>query len=185
MVKYDKYFTTLKHIVNGNRQIIAINCKNSVIIGLINDHILGAFMLTQDDTRLSREDVMDILSKSGIFVELPNKKEFTGKEVFSMLLPEDLNFEYDAGKGNKVVIKNGKLISGFIDKKMVGAGEGRLLHKLIIDYGQEYASDFLNKSTLLFINYLQSVGVTVAPSDADLPKEAVKKINEVLNYYSN
>ncbi len=154
------------------------------IIGLINDHILGAYMLTQDDTRVPREVVMDILAKSGIFVDLPNKDVFTGKEIFSMLLPRDLNFEYDAGKGNKIVIKDGQLISGVIDKKSVGAGEGKLLHKIIIDYGNEAGADFLNKASLLFINYLQYVGITVAPSDADLPKEAVKKIKEVLDFYS-
>jgi DNA-directed RNA polymerase subunit A' len=86
------------------------------IIGLINDHILASYLLTQDDTNVSRGDVMELLMQAGIIKDLGPKKEFTGKEVFSMLLPEDFDFDYHANDNNHVVIKKGKLISGVIDK---------------------------------------------------------------------
>jgi len=152
------------------------------LIGLINDHILGAYLLTQDDVRLSREEAMNLLMIAGVSTELKSK-EVTGRELFSFLLPKDFDFELKTSDGNHVQIKKGKLVSGYINKKCVGAGDGLLLQHLIRSYGPKVAADFINKATILFIMYLQSVGVTIAPSDSDLPVEGVKKIKSTLDYY--
>ncbi len=165
------------------------------IIGCINDHIAGAYILTQKSTKLSRNETMDLLARSNIVAELPDKKEFTGKEIFSLLLPKDFNFECKSGACKKckeckkanceydayVYVKNGELKAGIIDKNSVGSGVGLLLHKIIKQYGKHKAIEFLNKATLLFINFLQDRGITVSPTDSDLPEEAVKKIKRLLN----
>jgi len=151
------------------------------LIGLINDHILGSYLLTQDDVKISRADAMDLLVQAGI-TEVDNKKELSGREVFSMLLPKNFNFELKGSDGNNIKIKNGKLLSGYVGKKSLGNGSGLLIRKLLTDFGNEVASEFINKATILFIKYLQGVGITIAPSDSDLPEDGVKKIKSVLNY---
>ncbi len=163
------------------------------IIGCISDHIAGAYMLTQKSNKLTRNEAMDLLAKSNITTSLSNKKEFTGKELFSSLLPKDFNFECRSGSCRKcnacktinceydayVNVKNGELKTGIIDKNSVGSGIGLMLHKLLNKYGSQKAVEFLNKATLLFINYLQANGITVMSSDSDLPEEAVKKIKKI------
>jgi len=155
------------------------------IIGLINDHILGAFLLTQEGVTISREDTMDLLAKSGVYADLGMQKEFSGKEIVSYLFEDDFNCDFETSKGNKIVIKDGEFISGVLDKKSLGAGDGLLLQKLISAYGTHKASEFLNRASLLFINYLQTQSVSVSPSDSDLPDEAVKKIKSTLNGANN
>ncbi len=153
------------------------------LIGLINDHILGAYLLTQDGVKLSRAEVMDLLMQADVTKPLPFKSSFTGREVFSYLLPEDFNFEYRKGD-NHIKIVNGQLKTGYLIKDVVGAGSALLIHKLLRDYGTETATDFINKATILFIKYLQMVNVTISPSDSDIPSEGVRKIKAVINNYA-
>ncbi len=150
------------------------------LVGLINDHILGAYMLTQDGVVLSRSDVMDLLMKAGVVIDLPSKDSFTGKEVVSFLLPKGFDFEFKSSN-NHIIVKDGVLVKGYFDKKVIGSGSALLVHKLLREFGDDVAADFINKSTLLFINYLQLINVTITPTDSDLPSDAVKRINAVLS----
>ena len=68
---------------------------------------------------------------------------YTGKQLFSLFLPKDFNYVITSkwSKGTKgqpkdVVIKNGELISGVIDKSSIGAEEPEsVLHRIAKDYG--------------------------------------------------
>ena len=58
---------------------------------------------------------------------------YTGKQLFSLFLPSDFNYTLTSkwskgtgGKANDVVIKNGELIGGVIDKTSIGAEEPEL-----------------------------------------------------------
>jgi len=163
------------------------------IIGCIKDHLVGAHLLTLKGTKISREDAFNLLSKVGL-TDVELKNELSGKELFSRLLPNDFNFECKS-KGCKkcadckkescpydayVKIIKGELKAGVIDEESLGAGSGLLLHKFIDDYGPERASEFLNKATKIFINYLQLQGLTILPSDSDLPLKAKGEIDEIL-----
>ncbi len=170
-------------LLNVNNNLISPR-YGSPLIGLINDHILGAYLLTQDDVKLSREEVMELMMFAGVTEPLPDKKVFSGKEVFSMLLPDDFDFELRSDD-NHIKIVKGQLKSGFINKASVGSGSAILIHKLLRSHGVSVAADFINKSTVLFIKYLQKLGVTISPSDSDIPDEGVKKIKSVINYSKN
>ena len=56
------------------------------------------------------------------------RKVYSGKQLFSLFLPKDFNFIITSKwnksakrEGKDVVIKNGELISGVIDKASIGA----------------------------------------------------------------
>ena len=89
----------------------------------------------------------DYQSSNGIDIELPDKDVFSGKEVFSLMLPKNLNIGFKANcckncdecdKHNCphdgwVEIKKGQLLKGRIDSKAVGAMKGKLLNKHYFD----------------------------------------------------
>ena len=57
-----------------------------------------------------------------------NGSLYTGKQLFSIFLPSDFNFVMTSkwskgtkGKQKDVVIKNGELVSGVIDKSSIGS----------------------------------------------------------------
>ena len=164
------------------------------IIGCKEDHISGCYKLTHKDTILTREEAFKLLSDIGIFVELPNKKTFTGKEVFSYLLPKGLYIEFKAKvcgcencvKGTcpndgYVVIKNGELKRGVIDSKAISSEHGKLIDVIEKEFGVEIAHQFIDRVSSLGIKYLDKVGFTIGLDDMDLEKEILTKIKQALD----
>jgi len=164
------------------------------VIGCVQDAISGNYLLTKDII-LTRAEAIDLLTFSGIddFSKLPKKETITGKEVFSVLIPDDFNFtgkarHYDSTLDKKanterdayVVIKDGKLISGIMDRNNLGEGSGLLLRNIHKRYGKEQTIDLLGKLFRLGIGVLLRVGFTTAISDTDLPESAVLNIKETL-----
>jgi DNA-directed RNA polymerase subunit B len=161
------------------------------IIGCQEDHITGCFTLTQKDNVLTREEVFKLLSDIGISVDLPNKKTFTGKEVFSFLLPKGLYIEFKARvcgcekcvKGTcpndgYVVIKNGELKRGVIDSKAISFEHGKLIDVIEKEFGAEVAHQFIDRVSSLGIKYLDKTGFTIGLNDMDLEKEVLVKIRQ-------
>ncbi|HLC60641.1 MAG TPA: DNA-directed RNA polymerase subunit A' [Candidatus Nanoarchaeia archaeon] len=162
------------------------------IIGCTQDAISGNFMLTKDES-IKREEAIDLLSAVGMtdFSKLPRKQSVTGKEIFSTLLPEDFNYEGHSrlcdrskdkcDKETHVVIENGKMLTGVMDRNSVGEESGLMLRNLHQKYGKDYSIDMLGKIFRLGIEYLLKVGFTSALSDTDLPESARIAIKEDLD----
>ncbi len=153
------------------------------VIGCIHDGISGNYMLTKQK-EFEREDAVDLLASAGItdFSQLPSKKKISGKEVFSVILPADFNFTSTDKSGEQVVIENGKLLQGTIDKTSIGGeGSGLLLRSLHKQYGAEQTSQILYRIFRLGIETLLRKGLSAHLSDTDLPQVAKDEIAEILN----
>ena len=163
------------------------------IIGCQEDHLSGIYMLTRKDTELTREETFKLLSDIGLIIELPNKKTFSGKEIFSFLLPKNLNIEFKAKvcgcencvKGTcpndgYVVIKNGELKRGVIDSKAIGSEHGKLIDIVEKEYGAEVAHEFIDRVSNLAIKYLDRNGFTIGLDDVDLSIDIVERIDKII-----
>ena len=134
-----------------------------------------------------------MLSAVGItdFSKLPRKAIVTGKEIFSVLLPDDFNYSGHSrlcdrskdkcDKDTHVVIEDGKLVSGVMDRNSLGEESGLMLRNIHQKYGKDYSIDLLGKIFRLGIEYLFRTGFTSALSDTDLPESARFKIKEDLD----
>ena len=170
------------------------------IIGALRDFITGAYLLTKDDTILSTQEFYNYAMLGDYQGELPKPKIknkdgsfFTGKQLFSIFLPSDFNFVMTSkwSKGTKkvekdVVIKNGELVSGVIDKASIGAEEPEsVLHRIAKDYGNEHAKKFLNSILIIIKQYITDYGFSYGYSDLELSekdREAIlNDINETYN----
>ncbi|MFQ6135951.1 MAG: DNA-directed RNA polymerase subunit A' [Candidatus Hydrothermarchaeales archaeon] len=171
------------------------------IIGGIHDHISGAYLLTRKDTKFKKNDARQMLYMAGIEGELSDlvvgdgEEYYTGKQLFSLLLPKDLNLTYLAKWCKKcevcvkekcphdayVVVRNGEILSGVMDEKSFGAFAGELLDRLIKDYGTSVAREFLDKVTKLAIIGITRKGFSTGVDDEDLPREADERIGEILS----
>ncbi|MBI2546078.1 DNA-directed RNA polymerase subunit A' [Candidatus Woesearchaeota archaeon] len=160
------------------------------VIGCIQDAISGNFLLTRD-LSMPREEALDILFSVGVedASKLPRKQHVDGKEVFSVVLPDDFNFSGHSrlckgGQCNEkthVVIKDGKLISGVMDKANLGEESGLMLRNIHKQYGADATLEILEKIFQLGTAVLFKHGFTVGIADTDLPTNAQEKIAEVLN----
>ncbi len=153
------------------------------VMGCIHDGISGNYILTKF-LELPRETAIDLLCSAGImdFSGLPNKKVVTGKEIFSAILPSDFNFKGMTKSGEPVIIENGKLIEGVMDKiSLGGEGAGFLLRSLHKKYGAAKTVIILHNILKVGIETLLRHGLSAWMSDIDLPAEANEKIQALLN----
>jgi len=150
------------------------------IIGAFRDQISGLYLLTRGERRFSKEEFTQLIRSVDSDVEIPNKQTLTGKEIFSIFLPKDFSIELKSKSGEKVVIENGKLIEGVIDKASVGAEDGKILDKIEREYGSEVFKKFLFNITRIAIEFLMGLGFSVSISDQDMPEEARKEINNII-----
>ncbi|MEE0934688.1 MAG: DNA-directed RNA polymerase subunit A' [Methanobrevibacter sp.] len=183
------------------------------IIGAIHDHISGAYLLTRDGVEFTEEEALQIIRKSHLAIPpfksgqwiLKHDPDFgeesyifkdkgdkwTGKELFSLLLPNDLNLSYSAeiskcpvvypAEDATVVIKNGILEQGVIDESAYGSFSGKILDKIVKEYGPGRAKEFLDRSTDLAICGIMKTGITTSLNDEEIPEEAQDRINEHLD----
>ncbi len=163
------------------------------IIGCVQDAISGNYMLTRY-MKMPREEAVELLLSARIFDigRLPKKEIVTGKEIFSVVLPQDFSFEgktrmytgdekKDKANDAVVAIRNGKLISGIMDKANLGEGSGLMLKNLHQQYGAEQTLDLLGKMFRLGIEALLKYGFTTVISDTDIPVESRKRIRTILD----
>ncbi|WP_456373091.1 DNA-directed RNA polymerase subunit A' [Methanocaldococcus sp.] len=170
------------------------------IIGAIHDFISGAYILTSN--YFTKDEATLILRSGGIKEELwePDKIEngvplYSGKKIFSKALPKGLNLRYKAKICRKcdvckkenceydayVVIKDGELVKGVIDKNGYGAEAGLILHTIVKEFGPEAGRKFLDSTTKMAIRAIMLRGFTTGIDDEDLPEEALKEIEKVLD----
>ncbi len=151
------------------------------IIGCVQDAITGNYILTKDLT-FTRDDAIDLLYSAGIsdFSRLPKKDELSGREIFSMILPADFNFKGKTRDKSDVIIENGILKEGFMDKANLGEGQGLMLRNIHKKYGEASAINILGQLFRLGTKVLVKVGFTTGISDTDLPDDAKVKIKETL-----
>lgn len=172
------------------------------IIGGIQEHITGAYLLTRRGVKLTKRQAQWLLAQAGIFRPLPKPairergvEYWSGKQIFSMLLPKDLNLTYKAKicrgcsrcKGEEcdidayVVIRDGVLQSGVIDAKSFKALERCvLLDRIAKEYGVEAAREFIDRTTRLSIAAAFMFGFTTGLDDEDIPARAKEEIKNVL-----
>ena len=152
------------------------------IIGCTQDALSGNYMLTQREN-ISREEAIELLSSIGItnFKRLGDKEKFSGRDIFSVILPDDFNFEGKTRADVPVIIKNGKLIEGYMDKSNLGHESGLLLRNLHKKYGSQKTLNLISKMYRLGIAALMKEGFSAALSDTDLPDTANEKIKETIS----
>jgi DNA-directed RNA polymerase subunit A' len=165
------------------------------IIGGIHDHISGGYLLTRDGSVFKEEDVFQMVQKSQLPMPEPKNRDWTGKEIFSLLLPDELHIVYRAEICRKcdeclreeckndayVVIQNGELKMGAIDEKAFGAFSGKIIDSMVREYGADYAREFLDSATKLSISCIMKRGFTTSTADEEIPQEAKDRIEELLS----
>lgn len=171
------------------------------IIGGIQDYISAAFLLTRKNAAFTKSQTCQLLAAAGYKEDLPppaiQRPEplWTGKQIFSMLLPPGLNMSlkakvcedcdvcqkdrcpYDA----YVLIRNGQLLSGVIDKKAFGAAQSdSVLHRIAKDYGLSEARRFLDSICPLLVTLITNMGFTMGIDDVELDPAALRQIDQIL-----
>jgi DNA-directed RNA polymerase subunit A' len=172
------------------------------IIGAIRDFITSAYYFTRRSNYLNRNEVNRLLTATGYLGPLPERarKEpqelWSGKQIFSLFLPKTLNYvlkanicqgcvkcqEEECQHDAYVVVKNGELVSGIIDRRSIGSEQSEsLLHRIIKDYGTQAGREFLNKITRLLKLFISMRGFSYTYDQLVLSSKAKNRIAKTMD----
>ena len=157
------------------------------IIGAIQDHISGTYLLTHTNPQFSETQALDLLRATRVD-ELPEadgvdehgEEYWTGRTLFSELLPDDLSLEFTSSTGDTVRIENGQLKEGTIDEDAVGAFGGEVVDTLTKTYGETRARIFINEIAALAMRAIMHFGFSIGIDDESIPPEAERQVDEAI-----
>jgi DNA-directed RNA polymerase subunit A' len=157
------------------------------IIGAIQDHISGLYLLTHTNPEFNETQALDMLRATRID-ELPpadgedenGEAYWTGRSLFSELLPDDLNLEFLSSAGDTVLIEDGQMVSGTIDEDAVGAFGGEVVDTITKDYSKTRARIFVNEVSALAMRSIMHFGFSISIDDESIEREAEEQINEAI-----
>ena len=171
------------------------------VIGAIHDHITGMFLLTHGDASYDRDQTVRILSRIDFHGALPKPiypqakggPRWSGRQIFSVLLPEDMNLKFNASvyfadrseKENAeldtiVEIRNGEMLRGPVDGRSIAAFKGIILEEISRLKGPSAARKFIDRVTRLAVGALMETGCTTGIDDEDIPPEAALQISDAM-----
>ncbi|AMN83579.1 DNA-directed RNA polymerase subunit A'' [Faustovirus] len=179
--------------------------NGSPSVGEIEDSIIGLYNLTKTGVYVDHYHLMLLLSgvkqlpdtsKWG-FVGPNGVKYYTGREIVSMILVQTpismvrKPQSYDPNLAPyidyhpddiKVVIDDGVLKSGVLDKKAIARGQnGGIFHLIALEYGFEAAINAIYNLQQIAVAYNMMSGVTIGMQDIVVDKETKRKIDRIAN----
>ena len=188
----------LKYLAAVPTQIISPQ-EGKPCIGLVQDALLGASRLTlvnkglkynlpeniekNDEFLFNRKMLMNLMMWNKNFKTMNsltkpiihnNEEYWTGKQVFSSILPE-INL-----KNKDVNIEMGELKKGYLVKKNLATSSGSLIHIIFNDFNKDITADYLNNCQGITNNFLLHTGFSAGVSDLIINKSVVENIKDII-----
>ena len=153
--------TEAKILLAVNKQIISPQ-SNKPVMGIVQDSLLGLYLLCQEKNKFTDEKAMQFLDTPLHTIQ----EYYSGTELFSCLLPTNLHFHKSG-----LLIENGSIVKiNCMNKSILGAVCNGLLHVIYLDYGASRCQMFIQDAQQLGMKYLYSRGFTIGISDIIVSK---------------
>jgi DNA-directed RNA polymerase subunit A' len=157
------------------------------IIGAIQDHISGMYLLTHSNPTFNETQASDLLRQTRID-ELPEpagvedgEEYWTGRQIFSELLPDDLNLEFTGTTGETVVIEDGQLLEGTIADDEVGEYGSEIVDTITKVHGNTRSRIFINEVASLAMRSIMHFGFSIGIDDETVSREARERIDDAID----
>ena len=138
-------------------------------IEVVQDTLVGSFRASKDYVVVADKQMANLQMVNSYFkgkLEKPSKDyTYTGKDLFSEIMPPSLFIEMTNKAGEKVVINNSKLISGTLDKLVFHNITNGLIPVIYHDYGPVEIKKFLDNTQRLICRWLLTSGFSIGISD--------------------
>ena len=187
----------LQQLAAVANQIISVReCKP--IIAIVQDVALGIYRLTKSSVTLTEKQVMNLLASNPkgtcIVPEamsiVGDIKKWSGRQVVSTILPPNTNLRapnklYDEekpdDKENYVIVENGVLKQGILDKYIYQNRTKGLIHSIFNECGPEDTRHFLDNTQKIVCDWLVQAGFSVGISDIMIDPETDKEIKKTIH----
>lgn len=169
--------------------------RNGPLMGIVQDTLAGVYKMCRRDVFIAKEQVMDlmmwvpdwdgVIPKPAIFKPRPR---WTGKQIASMIIPEIVTLSIPADDSGKeknyprhdtgCLIQQGEIIYGLLNKKVVGASGGGIIHLCFNELGPDGAMAFLNGCQRVINYWLLHNGFSIGIGDTIPDAETIAKVQK-------
>ena len=160
---------------------------------IVQDSLLGAYLMTRDDTPIPRERFYNILvhgdwtteyiksritHNAAIYRELGLDPDmvFTGKSLMSFCLPEDFYFSKKTSTIESqpfVKIRRGVMYEGAMSKSLLGSSHNSFIQLLHKEYNEDVCMAFINNVQFLANAWLCCYSFTIGVGDCVSSKTGI------------
>ncbi|KAF2273448.1 beta and beta-prime subunits of DNA dependent RNA-polymerase [Westerdykella ornata] len=171
--------------------------RNSPLMGIVQDTLLGIFKISRRDNFLTKEQVMNIMmwvpDWDGVIPQpaiLKPRPRWTGKQIISMAIPERVNVVRPESKSSQphndisdkgLLIQGGQLLYGVLNKKIVGATAGGIIHIVYNELGWQAAVKFFDAAQRIVCYWLLHNGFSIGIGDTIPDPETSDKIGREIS----
>ncbi|KAF2743054.1 beta and beta-prime subunits of DNA dependent RNA-polymerase [Sporormia fimetaria CBS 119925] len=168
--------------------------RNSPLMGIVQDTLLGIFKMTRRDNFLNKQQVMNLLmwvpDWDGVIPQpaiLKPRPRWTGKQIISLAIPDRVNIVRAADKSDNphndlkdtgLLIQGGELIYGVLSKKIVGATAGGIIHLVFNELGSQAAVAFFDAAQRIVCYWLLHNGFSIGIGDTIPDPQTSDKIGQ-------
>mmetsp|Transcript_5565 Transcript_5565/g.8472 ORF Transcript_5565/g.8472 Transcript_5565/m.8472 type:complete len:1747 (-) Transcript_5565:289-5529(-) len=174
--------------------------SNRNVMGIVQDALLGVTRMTKRDVFIEKDVVMNTMLWIGDWdgklpcpAVIKPRPLWTGKQLFTMVCP---NLNYRGRSKNSVdneadnpfnvldsnvLIHNGELLQGIVDKNIVGTSGGSIVHICWLQEGWKETRRFMNQLQCVVNYWMVNTSFSVSVSDTVADAVTMRKIQETLN----
>ena len=175
---------------------LVISCAHSSpVMSIIQDSLVGSWLLTDDSTRIDRRIVQELVMECGVDPSTVDcDHDFTGKEMLSVLIPRGVNIHKQDQGDKDIDIVDGTIKpgQGKIDKATLGTSVNGLIHRIWKDIDHKGAVDFMSNIQTMVNRWLldrgHSIGIDdvyISPKLRDMVQRIIEesrvKVSDILS----
>ena len=186
----------LLELASVNTQIISPReCKP--IISVVQDIALGIFRISKSNVYISDKQMMNLMATNPKFDGIMPKpaidngsiQKWTGRQAMSTIIPKNItlkrpnkNFDDKRGadKENYVIIENGELLQGTLDKTIYQDRTKGLIHSIVNECGNDEARLFFDNTQKIICSWLRSAGFSTGISDLIIDNETIVNLKKTI-----
>ena len=185
----------IAELASVTSQIIsARDCKP--LIAIVQDVALGVYRFTKSNVTLSEKQVFNLLASNvkfnGIVPPPSLGNKWTGRQVMSTIIPKSINLraknksfeEKENGpfdKENYVIIENGELKQGIVDKTIYQSRTKGLIHSIYNECSPHETRVFFDNTQKLICDWLVMSGFSVGVSDLIIDNETSDNLKKQIH----
>lgn len=166
-----------------------LSCQtNKPVVVIVQDSLLGAYLMTKDIKQMTRADFTHCLFKTNCFDKynyierletirrIRNEPDqYTTPALFGFLFPSDFFVSYD-----EITIEYGVIVKGVLDKTTLGGTKKSLNRILCLEYGENVAADFINNIQFITNAWLEFNSFSVGIEDCFINPEHCDEIKNIV-----
>ena len=176
-------------------QIISTReCKP--IIAIVQDVALGVYRITKSSVSLTEKQLFNLMASNVKFTGTIPKPVFSkgplekwsGRQLMSTIIPKMINIKsanksYEGSEDieNFVIIENGELKQGILDKTIYQNRSRGLVHSIFNDCGPQETRIFFDNTQKLICDWLVQSGFSVGISDLIVDESTVTNLNKMIH----